>query len=242
MVVLGQDPDVVSKPWTEFDDDQGSYSYHTSGISNVLFYFFYHRHTAFGRAAPSPRERGTLATNARRLLGIYPEFEIRRAIDRFYLTPTSRKHPYPAMAFCNRNFQDRLFRGVTVEPQADVLRYIANAFVRTPDMEIAWPEEQDHDLLVEFTTDPMLNVLVRTYPDVVAAILVEWGVSEDSMRMMTVACDHYEWLLGFVPDPPESFEELRSNLPLPKDFVTKIRLRDTQQLLSEAVRIAVVRG
>lgn len=219
----------------DFAEDLSSGAPPSRNTWELMKYFLYHPRVQFGRTLDE-RDRGALSAAMRRLSEVYPEHEVRRAVDRFYMTRTAANHPHPALAFCHKGFQNKLFEGATVDVQDDVLLYIANGFERG-DLDLPWDGEMDLEISMEFITEPGLNALVRTYPDIVSEVLTNWH-DADWIGMLNGAFEHYEWLLGVRDHPSPSLIIMAEKFTVPKDFLVRSRPRKTQDRIAEAVRIS----
>lgn len=229
----------VKDDWDEVEE--GSPVFYAANTHDLMKYFFYHPKVKFGRPKPSARESGALAKSLKKLRMVYTDDAIRRAIDKFYLTRTAKNHANPAFAFCNKEFQDKLFEGAEqVEIQDDVLTFIANGFQREDGIDLPWDEEYDSNLRVTFIIDQDYNVLARTFPEVVAEILYRWGndVDGSGSLIMQQALLQMHYLSG-ASDKPADLSDLHANFDVPIDFTKRVnRPRKTKDTITEAVRSA----
>lgn len=221
----------------DWSDTDGAPVRYAPGLRDLVSYFFYHPKVKFGRSKPTDRERGALSQSIKRLRNTYTDDAIRRAIDKFYLTRTSRTHEHPAFAFCNREFQDKLFEGgEMVERQDDVLTFIASGCVRDESMDLPWDESADSDLRIMFIVDEELNELVSTYPDVVSELVVHWGT--ECEEILKAAYKQMQYVQGKLIAPSSRLDDMKV-VSLPKDFLYRTnRPRKASRTLTEAVRIS----
>ena len=222
--------------WDVVDGGGSRYNPH---INRLVQYFRYHPHVKFGNSRLDQKEMGALRASIKRLRNVYPDVEIRRAIDRFYMMPVSVKSKSPAFSFCSKKLQEKLFEGADVVHEIDiVMEWMANGFERPVGMRLPWDGEFDHEVSMEFILTPEFNVLARTYPEVVASILNTWWDGSEWLDMMDGACVQYQWLLGVQDEPSNAIVAMSEEFDLPKDFLTRDQPRKTQDTVQEAVRIA----
>lgn len=240
-MAYGADPDTPVKDDWETTEADVSSNYRTRWYNRrvweVLSYFLYHPNYTWHNR-PNLQQRDALAAGIKRLLEVYPPESIKMAIDRFYMTRTSKNHPEPGFAFLSRRFQDVLFKEVDVYDDQDaIMKWTQNDFERDVDTDLPWDAEFDQEVAIEMITTPIYNVFLRTYPDIVAEILKHYH-DDDWMEVMDQVCAHHEWLLGLRDEPSMIIAELQEKFHLPKDFLEKGKMRTTQPTVEEAARIA----
>ena len=207
-------------------------------VWDVASHFFYHYNQTWSNR-PTFNQRQAVARDMKRLLDIYPPESIKRAIDRFYMTRTSKNHPEPGFAFCSRKFQEVLFAGVDVlDDQDAIMKWMKTHQIPAGRVaDLPWDGEFDQEVAIEMITTPVYNVFLRTYPDIVAEILKNYH-DKDWIDIMDQVCWHMNWLLGIEDEPSTVLPELQEKFHLPKDFLEKGKMRKTQDTVEEAVRVS----
>lgn len=108
---------------------------------DLMYYFAYHPKSHFSQT----QDKAIIIKTMKELLDKdYTEAAIKKAIDKFYLSPWGR-NPVPIFPFRNRGFQEVLFSDAETVPSDDpVQRFIDRGGEREEEDVLPWPPEQDH--------------------------------------------------------------------------------------------------
>lgn len=226
---------VLKNDWEDVEDGGGGYN---RSIYDMIRHFMYHPGVKFGRKSATQDELAALGATFKRLRKVYTDESIYEAIDRYYLTRSSQSDN-PIFAFCSKNLQARLFRDLdeisvdSLSPVDTVMEWFLRDFERGTELDLPWDGELDLEISMEFVLDAEFNVLLRTYPDVVAKLLLlhhdgEW------LDMLEHARDHFQWLMGIADKSDPAVRALGDILPY--DFRHRAHPRKTFDLVEEAVR------